>query len=132
MAVHPIEECLMLAAERCGDLTPFVYERLFAREPAMKALFWRDATGTIKGEMLARVFEVVLDLIAENRYGANMIRAEVVTHSQYDVPPEVFATFFGVVVDTLRERLGEAWTEAFEAAWTALLRDLECLAREAG
>ena len=59
----PSRRSLEIAAERGGDLTPRVYERLFAREPAMRALFWRDGNGAIKGEMLARVFEAILDFI---------------------------------------------------------------------
>ena len=54
---------LELAAERAGDLTPLVYTRLFAEQPQMEALFWRDKTGQIKGEMLARVFEAILDFV---------------------------------------------------------------------
>ena len=126
---HPVEASLALVAERCGDLSPLVYERLFRDHPEMKALFWRDKIGTIKGEMLTRVFEAVLDYIGDNRYAAHMIRCEVVTHSQYDVPPQVFGTFFAVVVATIREQLGAEWTPEFETAWRELLRDFDGFVR---
>ncbi len=48
----------------------------------------------------------------------------MITHAGYDVPTEVFATFFGIVAATLREVLGEAWTPTIETAWTQLLADL--------
>jgi hemoglobin-like flavoprotein len=125
MTANPIVESLELAAERCGDLTPPVYARLFADYPEMKALFWRDTTDAVKGEMLAKVFEIILDFVGENLFASNMIQCEVITHSGYDVPPDVFRVFFGVVASTLREQLGDAWTATYDEAWKKLLQDLD-------
>jgi len=116
---------LELASEQLGDLTPAVYAALFAGHPEMKPLFWRDTTGAIKGEMLAKVFEIILDFVGDNLFASNMIQCEVVTHSGYDVPPDVFRVFFGVVATTLRNQLGAEWTDAFEDAWKTLLADLD-------
>ena len=120
-----IEASLELAAERGGDLAPAVYARLFARAPEMQALFWRDTSGTIKGEMLAKVFEAILDFIAERRYAHMLIETEVVTHEGYDVPRAVFATFFGIVEEVVRETCAEGWTPAMASAWTRVLADLD-------
>ena len=120
-----IEESLELAAERCEDLTPLVYARLFREQPEMEANFWRDKNGAIKGEMLARVFEAILDFIGERRYAHHLIQCEVVTHAGYDVPPDVFATFFGVVCETLKDVVGQAWRPDIDAAWRELLVDLD-------
>ena len=120
-----IEASLELAAERGGDLAPAVYERLFAREPAMQALFWRDADGAIKGEMLAKVFEAILDFIGPRSYAHHLIETEVVTHEGYEVPRDVFATFFGVVEEIVHETCGADWTGAMDAAWTRTLADLD-------
>ena len=106
MSPNPIATSLELVSRRCPDLTPFVYARLFAEHPEMKALFWRDTTNAIKGEMLAKVFEIILDFIGDNHYAANMIQCEVVTHAGYDVPPDIFRVFFGTVAATVRELLG--------------------------
>ena len=125
MRAELIVGSLELAAERCDDLTPLVYARLFAEQPQMRALFWRDTNGAIKGEMLARVIEAILDFVGERRYASHLIQCEVVTHAGYDVPPDVFGVFFGVVAATLRELLGEAWTAPIDAAWTDLLADLD-------
>jgi hemoglobin-like flavoprotein len=125
MASHPVEQSLELVSERCGDLTPFVYARLFEDYPEMKPLFWRDTNHAVKGEMLTRVFEAILDFIGDNHYAARLIQCEVVTHAGYDVPPDVFRIFFGVVAATIRERLGNEWTAAFETAWQKLLADLD-------
>ncbi len=119
-----IELSLELAAA-AGDPTAAVYARLFAEQPQMQALFWRDSDGAIKGEMLARVFDAILDFVGERKYADHMIGCEIVTHEGYDVPREVFATFFAVVAATIREQVGEAWTPAMDAAWTALLAELD-------
>jgi hemoglobin-like flavoprotein len=120
-----ITESFELAAERCEDLTPLVYERLFHEQPQMQPHFWRDTNGLIQGEMLARVIEAIFDFIDERKYAHHLIQCEVMTHAGYDVPPDVFATFFGVVAATLRELLGVAWTPAVDGAWTELLADLD-------
>lgn len=120
-----IEASLEIAAERGGDLTPIVYDRLFTRQPEMKALFWRDTSGGIKGEMLMRVFEAVLDFIRRRQFADHMIRTEVVTHAGYDVPPAVFATFFALVAEVVQEACGSAWTEAMATAWRATLIELD-------
>jgi hemoglobin-like flavoprotein len=113
---------LDLAAET-GDLAPMVYARLFTRHPEMEAQFVRDTNGAVKGEMLARVFEMVLDYIDAGAYAEGMIRNEVVTHDGYGVPPDVFPLFFDVVAESVREAAGEAWTPAMTSAWEGLLAD---------
>jgi hemoglobin-like flavoprotein len=114
---------LDVAAGAGGDLTAAVYLRLFARYPEMEALFVRDTTGAVKGEMLARVFEMVLDYAGEGAYAEGMVRNEVTTHAGYDVPPEIFPLFFDVVAECLREAAGEAWTADMSQAWVQVLAD---------
>ncbi|HEX4198026.1 MAG TPA: globin [Caulobacteraceae bacterium] len=120
-----IEATLELAAERCEDLTPQVYRRLFAEHPQMEALFVRDANNLVKGEMLARVIEAILDFAGERRYAATLIQCEVVTHAGYEVPPEVFGVFFATVAAELRLVLGADWTPAIDRAWRELLEQLD-------
>ena len=100
-------------------------DRLFAANPDMAALFWRDTNGAIKGEMLSRVFAAILDFVGERHYASHMIGTEMITHEGYDVPREVFATFFRVVGDTLREMLGGAWTPGMETGWRDMLADID-------
>lgn len=120
-----IEASLERMAELSEDPTAQVYARLFAQQPQMAPLFWRDTNGSIKGEMLARAFSALLDFVGERRYAGHMIGTELVTHEGYDVPREVFATFFGVVAETVAEILGEEWTPELAEAWAALLADID-------
>ncbi len=120
-----IERSLEIAGERRGDLTPVIYGRLFDRQPEMKALFWRDTTDAIKGEMLMRVFEAILDFVRARQYADHLIQTEVVTHAGYDVPPAVFATFFGLIAEVVEETCGPDWSLAMADAWRRTLADLD-------
>jgi hemoglobin-like flavoprotein len=117
-----------LAAERAGDITPLVYDRLFAKHPDMLPLFVRDTAGTVRGEMLARAIEVILDFTGPNAYAANFIRCELVTHDGYGVPRAIFNDFFDALAETLRDSLGDAWTPQMAESWRALLAALARLA----
>jgi hemoglobin-like flavoprotein len=120
-----IELSFEIAAERCDDLTPLVYARLFAEHPDMAPLFWRDANGQVKGEMLARVIQAILDFVGERHYADTLIQCEVVTHEGYEVPPDVFRLFFGTVAASLQDLVGADWTAEMDLAWTQVLADLD-------
>ena len=120
-----IESSLEIAAERGGDLSPRVYAALFACEPQLHALFSRDANDAIKGEMLMKVIEAILDFVGERRYAGFLIEAEAANHEAYEVPRTVFATFFRIVADVVRDTCGTYWTNAMDAAWSGILEDLD-------
>lgn len=120
-----IEKSLEIAAERGGDLTDVVYARLFQRQPDMKPLFWRDTDNAIKGEMLMRAFEAILDFIRAREFADHLVRTEVVNHAGYDVPPRVFATFFGLIAEVVEETCGPEWSPAMAGAWRRTLTDLD-------
>lgn len=122
-----LEASLAIAADRAGDLTPLVYARLFAAQPAMEAEFWRDRSGAIRGEMLARVFEVLLDLAGPRAYADQLIGTEYITHDSYGIPRPVFGTFFRTVADTVRAVAGPDWSPAMDAAWAALLAEVDAI-----
>jgi hemoglobin-like flavoprotein len=123
-----ITQSFELAAEKAGDLTPLVYARLFREHPDMEALFWRDKNHQVKGEMLSQVAVAILDFVGPRRYASQLIRTEVVNHAGYDVPPDVFRLFFGIVRDTMKDVSGPDWTADMDAAWTSTLADLEAYA----
>jgi hemoglobin-like flavoprotein len=122
-----IEASLELAAERAGDITPLVYDRLFAGWPEMEALFVRDTDGAVRGQMLAQVFEALLDFSGRRYFSLGLIQTEIVNHEGLGVPPDVFARFFAVVRDTVREACGADWTAGMEAAWSRTLAEADAL-----
>ena len=107
--------------EACGDPAPLVYARLFQRWPELEPMFMLDRDGAVRGEMLALALRSLLDVAEGAGAGAGMIRAELVNHSGYDVPPAVFARFYEVVAEVVAERLGTDWTAETAQAWRALL-----------
>ena len=54
-----------------------------------------------------------------------MTSREVQSHDAYGTPRELFAEFFGVIADTLREILGSDWSPEIEEAWRELLVELD-------
>jgi len=120
---------LETVAERHGDPTARVYERLFAQNPEMEQLFILDDQSSVRGNMLANVFEVLLDMAGPRTYGGHMVKAEIVNHENLGVPPQVFATFFATVRDTISEMLGADWTPPVAAAWAEVLADLDAMVR---
>ncbi len=124
---HPVEASLELAAERAGDITAEVYERLFAAHPEMRGLFVRDTDGAVRGQMLSQAIEALLDFTGAHHFAANLIRSEIVNHENLGVPNAVFPIFFTVVRDTVRDACGPVWTPEMATTWEALLTDIEAL-----
>lgn len=119
-----VTDSLQMAADRAGDLTPQVYQRLFARLPETEVLFLRDTDRSIRGSMLSWVFLMILDFSDPQTYGARMIQNEVLTHEGYGVCADQFVVFFEVLSETLRDCLGDDWTEDMGVAWNDLLADM--------
>ena len=119
-----IEASLALAAERGGDLTPHVYARLFAARPDLEPLFGKDVNDSVKGEMLAQVFDTIFDFIGERVYAEHLMRSHSITHEGYNVPPAVFLSFFSMVAATVAEVIGPEWHGEMAAAWGALLAEI--------
>ena len=113
-----IARSLELVAERHGDPGPQIYARLFAAFPETEALFVRDTTGAVRGEMLAVIFQCLLDVTGPGAYAANLIRAERVNHEGVGVPADAFDRFFWIVRDACRDLSGPGWTGDVDAAWT--------------
>jgi hemoglobin-like flavoprotein len=119
-----VEASLALAAERGGDLTPRVYARLFAARPDLEPLFGKDVNDSVKGEMLAQVFDSIFDFIGDRVYADHLMRSHSIAHDAYNVPPAVFLSFFSIVAETVAEVIGPEWHGEMAAAWQALLAEI--------
>jgi hemoglobin-like flavoprotein len=127
----PIVASLELAAERCEDLTPKVYERLFLLRPDTRGLFRTDPKDLIKGSMLQLALDAILDFAGERKAAHRLIFAEVQSHDAYGTSPELFNVFFAVIGDVVRDLLGKDWTPAMDAAWKKLQADLDKYVQDA-
>jgi hemoglobin-like flavoprotein len=122
---NPIHHSFELAAERCEDLTPEVYRRLFQQHPEAQAMFRSQGSDLVKGSMLALTIEAMLDFAGERRGHFRLIECEVTSHDAYGTPRKLFGEFFGVIRDSLREVLGVDWSPEIDAAWQDLLKQLD-------
>jgi hemoglobin-like flavoprotein len=125
---NPIENSFELAAARCGDLTPLVYQRLFEQHPETRTMFRTQGSELVKGSMLALTIEAILDFAGERRGHFRLIACEVVSHDGYGTPRELFIAFFAVIRDTLRELLGDEWSPDIARAWDQLLVEIDAFA----
>src|SRR4030088_1688662 len=121
-----------MAAERCEDLTPLVYRRLFREHPEAEAMFRRDGSDPVKGSMLALTIDAMLDFAGDRTGHFRMIECEVSSHNAYGTPRKLFGEFFGVIADTMREILGAEWSPEIEEAWRELLGELDRVVYQSG
>jgi hemoglobin-like flavoprotein len=91
----------------------------------MEALFVRDKDGGVRGNMLAEAIHAILDFVARDTYGGNLMRVEIVNHENLGVPKEVFGTFFTAMRDAFKDVLGSAWSREFDEAWAGLLARID-------
>jgi hemoglobin-like flavoprotein len=119
-----IVDTLEQVTARVGDPMKLVFARLFAEQPEAEALFVRDTGTLVRGQMFQVTMESLLDFLGDRSYGANLIQIERVNHQGLGVEPEVFDTFYRVVMATFREILGTDWTAEMETVWTRAIDDL--------
>jgi hemoglobin-like flavoprotein len=124
-STNPIERSLELAAERCEDLTPLVYRRLFNQHPEAEAMFRSEGSDPVKGSMLALTIDAIMDFAGERSGRFRLIECEVSSHDAYGTPRDLFVAFFSVIAQTLREILGADWSPEIEGAWRELLDEIE-------
>jgi hemoglobin-like flavoprotein len=127
MTANPIERSFALAAERCEDLTPLVYGRLFHEHPEAEPMFRREATDLVKGSMLAFTIDAIMDFAGDRTGSFRMIQCEAQSHDAYGTPRQLFGKFFGVIADTVREILGAEWSPEIGEAWQQLLAEIDQL-----
>jgi hemoglobin-like flavoprotein len=120
-----IRHSFELAAERCEDITPLVYRRLFREHPEAEAMFRREGSDLVKGSMLALAIDAMLDFAGDRSGHFRMIECEVASHDAYGTPRKLFGEFFGVVAGTLRELLGDDWSPEMEQAWRNFLGEVD-------
>jgi hemoglobin-like flavoprotein len=123
-SANPVERSFELAAERCEDLTPLVYRRLFREHPEAEAMFRSEGSDPVKGSMLALTIDAILDFAGERTGHFRLIECEVSSHDAYGTPRELFVAFFGVIAETLREVLAADWSPEIEDAWRKLLTEI--------
>jgi len=125
--INLIQHSFELAASRCEDLTPLVYQRLHRTHPETAAMFRSQGGELVKGSMLAFTIDAIIDFAGERSGQFRMIACEADSHDAYGTPRDLFVAFFAVIAGTLRDLLGAEWSEEIDAAWKGLLAEIEQL-----
>ena len=71
--VNLIHRSFELAAERCEDLTPLVYARLFSEHPETAVMFRTEGSELVKGSMLALTIDAMLDFAGTDAGGLDRV-----------------------------------------------------------
>jgi hemoglobin-like flavoprotein len=124
---NPIQLSFVLAAERCADLTPLVYDRLFRQHAEIQSMFRSEGGELVRGSMLALTVDAMLDFAGDRSGHFRMIECEEQSHDDYGTPRELFGKFFGVIAATVRELLANDWSPEIDAAWRKLLDEIDSL-----
>ena len=122
---NPIQLSFELAAKRCDDLTPLVYQRLLREHPETQTMFRSQGSDLVKGSMLVFAIEAILDFAGERTGKFRMIECEVTSHDAYGTPRDLFFAFFGIIAATLRELLGADWSREIDDAWQDVLGQIK-------
>lgn len=132
MTDNPIAMSFAIAAERCDDLAPLVYRRLFACHPEARAMFRSEGCEPVQDSMLAQTIDAILDFAGERTGHFRMIECEAISHDAYGTPRSLFVAFFGVIAQTLRELLGDDWSADIDRAWRELIEQIDELVARLG
>ena len=119
-----IVESLAAATARVPDLTPAVYDRLFALRPESRKLFRADPSNAIKRSMLELSVDAIVDFTGERKAAHRLILCEVQSHDCYGTTPELFCEFFKVIADEVRATIKDEWSEDHQAAWDQVVEEL--------
>jgi len=117
--IRSLEHSFDLIAPRGDELVEEFYRRLFVAAPAVRALFpsdlRRQERKLLEALVLLRGSLRDLDAIAP------ALRKMGARHVRYGARPEHYAVVGAVLLGTMAAIAGDAWTPAYDAAWSDAL-----------
>jgi hemoglobin-like flavoprotein len=128
----PVVASLELAAGRCSDIVPLVYERLFAARPDLRSLFAVQVGAAPRSGMGNMVNEVLRLVLADDAMAlAAEAQAAVVFHVGWGLDVDMYRDVVDSVMTAVRDACGEAWTPRMQTGWQSRFADvLEALRRQ--
>ena len=115
--VKLVQESFAKVAPISEQAAVIFYDRLFEVAPAVKAMFPTDMTEQRK--KLMATLAVVVNGLSNLDSILPAVSALATRHVSYGAKPEHYPVVGGALLWTLEKGLGEAWTPAVAAAWTA-------------
>jgi hemoglobin-like flavoprotein len=111
---------LELYVDQAGDPGMAIYRRFFARYPEAEAMFGFDEEDWLKLRMMDRVFSLLLE-IAEGTLNPQFSAYWVTDHVAWEIDLPMVQAMFEVIVETIREGVGNDWTNEMDEAWAAVI-----------
>lgn len=94
------------------------YDNLFTADPSLRRLFQGNMAQ--QGARLMNMIATAVDLLEEPDALIPALRKLGARHVNYGVKDEHYATVGAALLKTLRQGLGEAYTDEVHVAWVAL------------
>jgi nitric oxide dioxygenase len=91
------------------------YDRLFALEPALRALFQQDMAG--QRHKLMQMLSAIVEALDRPALIVAQVAALGQRHTSYGVIAEHYALVEQALLWVMAEQLGERWTEELATAW---------------
>jgi hemoglobin-like flavoprotein len=121
-----LERSLYAVAESGEDITPYFFDRFFARHPDQKAMFFQPAVTC--GAMVNEILDSLLALASREGWVTASIHNLVVAHRCYgNFPLPLYAELLDLFVETLAGLAGERWSDEYDAAWRQVTSELYAL-----
>jgi hemoglobin-like flavoprotein len=102
--------------ESAGDILPQLFQRFFELFPAQRAIFYNPETSCPR--MMTETLDALLGIAEDAPWVPTMITGIVDLHRNYGViTADDYRRYLDLVIDTLAESVGPAWTTQADAAW---------------
>lgn len=111
-----LRETLEIVLARDDTFPRRFYEILFEQHPELKALFHRSTVGA-QNKMFARKLVALVDHIDDPSWLGRELSTLAASHVSYGVTEEMYPWVGEVLIATLREGCGAAWSDEAERAW---------------
>ena len=125
-----MESPLFAIAEADIDVAPILFDRFFAAFPEHRVVFINPVAA--RGRMTNETIEAMMGLATDEYWVPTTIVNFVDLHSIYgNFPASLYAAFIDLLVDTLADAAGAAWTSEADAAWRTQARRLKSMIGDA-
>jgi class 3 adenylate cyclase/hemoglobin-like flavoprotein len=96
------------------------YEKIFARNPEVRSLFRKDMV--LQGRLLTHMLGGIVYSLSRPEFLTMGLRALGKSHEKYGVKPEYYPLVQEAMLETIKEELGELYTDRLEEAWRKALQ----------
>ncbi|SEF62491.1 globin domain-containing protein [Jhaorihella thermophila] len=126
-----IEQAFTMArSEELFAQPTLFYEKLFERDPNLRALFREDIAG--QGMRFMRTLRTIVTALRQLGGAQEVLEPLARTHGALGVHAQHFETMGEALIDTFKELLGPDFTPEMEAAWRKAYREIADAMIEAG